>query len=284
MIVKITIELQKLLKRKQSAYGKISPYTKSFVQLNSKNNVSCLIILKKEPSVFLSSIGTVFASLIFSKSLEIDWKEINSFFVKNDIQFVTTKIKAKDKETNKWLIDQEFSLYESSIIMTRKNLDNDCVNDHRSQVKLHSVYNEATCDYYFDLVLRCLKESPDERAKRILDLQKKGDKVFKYCRLKTWAIMHKAFIYSEEGVLQGFTELNLPKQSISNIGVLPEYRNRGVGSKLLKLAILKAQRENFQGLQLRVSEKNRIAIKMYKNHAFLETDRLNHYWKKIEDN
>ena len=283
MIVKITSELKSTLLLAKSPFGRISPHIRSYIQFNREKNINCLIIIKKEPSVFLSTSGTIFASLVFDNYAGIDWKELDSFFLNNDVQFVNARLQAQKKETNEWLMDQGYSQYESSIIMTRKNLDNDYI-EELSLLKFHSVHNEATFDIYFDLVVRCLEESPDERAIRILNLQKRGDKVFKYSRLKTWAITHKPFVYTEDGEIQGSTELNLPKQSISNIGVLPENRRRGVGSRLLKLTVLEAQKAKFNGLKLRLSDKNTIALKMYRNHGFFETERLHHYWKKVKKN
>lgn len=57
---------------------------------------------------------------------------------------------------------------------------------------------------------------------------------------------------------------------IDSIAVRPEYRNKGIGKKLLKLTQKKAERKGFEKISLLVKPKNKKAIKLYKNYGYNE--------------
>ncbi len=57
------------------------------------------------------------------------------------------------------------------------------------------------------------------------------------------------------------------------IGILKEYRGRGLGSKLMKAALDWAKTSNITRLELTVVEDNKAAISLYKKHDFKEEGR-----------
>ncbi len=55
--------------------------------------------------------------------------------------------------------------------------------------------------------------------------------------------------------------------------VLPEYRNKGVGSALMDYIVADARKRNFKYLDLAIWSKNSGAEKMYKKYKFKNTEK-----------
>jgi ribosomal protein S18 acetylase RimI-like enzyme len=59
---------------------------------------------------------------------------------------------------------------------------------------------------------------------------------------------------------------------IDNLGVLPEYRNQGIGGELLRTITNKAKIAGFNKIYVNSYVKNTTAINFYKNQGFQEID------------
>ena len=62
----------------------------------------------------------------------------------------------------------------------------------------------------------------------------------------------------------------LDEADITNIVVKKDYRNKGIGTMLLKHLILEAKKQNLLTITLEVNEKNKNAILLYKKFKFEE--------------
>jgi ribosomal protein S18 acetylase RimI-like enzyme len=68
--------------------------------------------------------------------------------------------------------------------------------------------------------------------------------------------------------------------AIHELVVLPEYRNRGIGKKLLEKALEYFKERGLPLAELWVGDENIRAIEFYKKHGFEERDRFN-YWIRM---
>lgn len=66
--------------------------------------------------------------------------------------------------------------------------------------------------------------------------------------------------------------------SITNLAVLPDYRNKGIASQLLRLIEDFAFNEKLSFITLEVRESNYNAIKLYKKNGFKEVGRRKNYY------
>ena len=55
---------------------------------------------------------------------------------------------------------------------------------------------------------------------------------------------------------------------ISDLAVLPNYRNRGIGTKLFEYALTIAKSEGYDFAYLRVNEKNPMGLEIFKKYGF----------------
>jgi ribosomal protein S18 acetylase RimI-like enzyme len=56
---------------------------------------------------------------------------------------------------------------------------------------------------------------------------------------------------------------------ITNVSVLPPWKNKGIASGLLERCIEHVKERGFEQIELEVDEKNTGAIQLYKNHGFM---------------
>ena len=75
------------------------------------------------------------------------------------------------------------------------------------------------------------------------------------------------------------TRLESRKVRIMLFGVLPEYRNMGVGRQLLDAFRLRAMMEGNISIILEVRTTNEGARRFYRRNGFMETDILMHYYR-----
>ncbi|MBO5239781.1 MAG: ribosomal protein S18-alanine N-acetyltransferase [Lachnospiraceae bacterium] len=90
----------------------------------------------------------------------------------------------------------------------------------------------------------------------------------------------------EEGALCGFGGIiaSIDTADIMNIGVLPEYRRRGVGQQLLEALIIQAETCGCEQMMLEVRKSNTPAIQLYESNGFHPIAiRKNYYSNPIED-
>ena len=69
------------------------------------------------------------------------------------------------------------------------------------------------------------------------------------------------------------------KVRILLFGVLPEYRNNGVGKQLLNAFRMRAMMEGYISITLEVRTSNQSARRFYRRNGFVETDILPHYYR-----
>ena len=65
---------------------------------------------------------------------------------------------------------------------------------------------------------------------------------------------------------------------ITNVAVAPEYRNRGVGTRLLRKLIFEAKKRGAARMTLEVRPSNASAIALYKKFGFQDFGRRPHYY------
>lgn len=71
---------------------------------------------------------------------------------------------------------------------------------------------------------------------------------------------------------------------ITNIAVLPEYRGKGIGSKLIDAIFSKAREKHITHIRLEVRQSNEQAIKLYERKGFAKIGiRKDFYQKPIEN-
>ena len=70
---------------------------------------------------------------------------------------------------------------------------------------------------------------------------------------------------------------------IISIAVDPQYRRKGVGSRLLELALEIFKRYSINTIKLEVRVGNQGAIKFYMDNGFNKKGILNHYYEDFED-
>ena len=87
------------------------------------------------------------------------------------------------------------------------------------------------------------------------------------------------------GKILGFAGIliNIDIIEIMNIVVRKEYRNQGIGKKLLEELIIISKRTNLEIINLEVNIKNEIAIKLYKKFGFEQIGIRKKYYNMIDD-
>jgi ribosomal-protein-alanine N-acetyltransferase len=70
---------------------------------------------------------------------------------------------------------------------------------------------------------------------------------------------------------------------IANIAVHPEFRNAGLGGKLLNFAFEIARRNGAKTITLEVNEQNIAARRLYEKFQFVLTGRRSHYYENKDD-
>ncbi|OQC47496.1 MAG: Protease synthase and sporulation negative regulatory protein PAI 1 [Candidatus Marinimicrobia bacterium ADurb.Bin030] len=70
---------------------------------------------------------------------------------------------------------------------------------------------------------------------------------------------------------------------IANIAVHPEFRNAGLGGKLLNFAFEIARRNGAKTITLEVNEQNIAACRLYEKFQFVLTGRRSHYYENKDD-
>ncbi len=65
------------------------------------------------------------------------------------------------------------------------------------------------------------------------------------------------------------------------MGVIPEYRGRQLGSKLLLHTIVTLKNQGYKTMSLAVDSANEAALKLYEKYNFVQGwERVTHAWKK----
>ena len=75
-----------------------------------------------------------------------------------------------------------------------------------------------------------------------------------------------------------------PECEIYRVAVLPEYRQRGIGYRLLDYAIKTSRGKGLEGVFLEVRESNIAAIKLYEAYGFKKIGMRKNYYKNPTEN
>lgn len=97
-------------------------------------------------------------------------------------------------------------------------------------------------------------------------------------------IFSKYFIYFEKSNIIGFVNYHdlYDRFEIANIVVLPEHRNKKVGSKLIENLIKIGQEKKIVNITLEVRCNNECAVKLYKKYAFEKVAIRKNYYNGID--
>ncbi|MFW9995441.1 MAG: GNAT family N-acetyltransferase [Candidatus Odinarchaeota archaeon] len=278
MIKRFTSSLKGNLEKKDARFREFSPYLDNYVLYSSGNRAIGMITIKKEPVVFLAPRGTKLAELhVFQENLKhVEWKELETFSKLEGVAFLIISLSRQAVEDISIVKEQGMEKYESSVEMAKSDLQRYRYDEsHYYQYQVNSPEN---FDWYFDMVQECLNGSQDERAQRILERISHGEKVFDYNRMKIWMALTTVYVYKPGGKITGFVELNHSKQRLMNIGVMPEFRGKGHGKAILEFILTKTVSLGLKSLELRLSENNHVARKLYDRYGFIEKERKDHYW------
>lgn len=72
-------------------------------------------------------------------------------------------------------------------------------------------------------------------------------------------------------------QVNSAVGGIYGLGVLPEYRGKGLGRAVLKGAVQKLQEAGFNSIMLQVAAENAIALSLYKSCGFVENSTMDYF-------
>lgn len=121
------------------------------------------------------------------------------------------------------------------------------------------------------------------------------ENIEKACFSKPWSkssviesFLHgtKFFIYKEQEKTVGYMGLScvLDEGYVTNVAVLPEYRRKGIASKLLEFCLKYATEKQLSFISLEVRKSNASAIKLYEKFGFIvEGERKNFYEAPVEN-
>ncbi len=69
------------------------------------------------------------------------------------------------------------------------------------------------------------------------------------------------------------------QMEIADIGVSPEFREKGIGSMMLRWVLEEARRRSCSSVILSVRESNQAALSLYRKFGFVELDRRKRYYR-----
>ncbi|MBR5309440.1 MAG: ribosomal protein S18-alanine N-acetyltransferase [Clostridia bacterium] len=91
---------------------------------------------------------------------------------------------------------------------------------------------------------------------------------------------------NENGAVAGYGGMYVSVDcgAVNNIGVLPEYRRRGIGERLLSALTEYSENNGITLMTLEVRESNIPAIGLYEKHGFTLVGTRKNYYKKPTEN
>lgn len=97
-------------------------------------------------------------------------------------------------------------------------------------------------------------------------------------------IFTKYFIYIEKSNIIGFVNYYdlYDRFEIANISVVPEFRNKKIGSKLMEYVIELGKRQGIENITLEVKKDNEYAIKLYSKYNFKTVAIREKYYEGID--
>ena len=104
------------------------------------------------------------------------------------------------------------------------------------------------------------------------------------------SLRHKAkdlfLIYEQDGHVLGYTVAVLPSKDIAHlvsIAVHPNYRRRGIATKLIKELLKRLREKSISYVYLEVDVMNEAAIRLYQKFGFTTVERLSSYYENGHD-
>jgi ribosomal-protein-alanine N-acetyltransferase len=97
---------------------------------------------------------------------------------------------------------------------------------------------------------------------------------------------HISYVVEVEDRLVGFIMTNMinkNKAHLITLDVHPDFRRKGLGSRLLKMAEEEVKKKRVNNISLEVDIENYPAIKLYEKFGFSKTKILKNYYKKCRD-
>ena len=107
----------------------------------------------------------------------------------------------------------------------------------------------------------------------------------KACNLPSWGERQITFGAIEDNEIIGFISADyvLDECTIFNIGVLPQYRRKGLGKLLIDELICEAKKRDFAFITLEVRSENIPAYKLYEKAGFTLCGKRKGYYKNPDD-
>ena len=107
----------------------------------------------------------------------------------------------------------------------------------------------------------------------------------KACSLPSWGERQITFGALEDNEIVGFISADyiLDECTIFNIGVLSEYRRKGLGKLLIDELINEAKKRDFAFITLEVRSENIPAYKLYEKAGFTLCGKRKGYYKNPDD-
>lgn len=129
-------------------------------------------------------------------------------------------------------------------------------------------YNKQYYKYLIEFLKKCLPQSG-----RILDLNGRHKM---YCDIDTF-FEYFWCLFDENNMIGtvALKKLNNEHCELKSLYVLEQYHKKGLGYRLLKTAILKAQQEGYKELYLDTLSSSTKAISLYEKMGFVQTERYN---------
>lgn len=112
----------------------------------------------------------------------------------------------------------------------------------------------------------------------IKEINKENLKKFSICEIDS--PFRHYFCYEKDGICLGYVSIDIiyDKIEIINIYVKEEYRNRKIGTDMLKYIIKFARNNKIINITLEVRENNYYAIKLYESNGFKKIAKRENYY------
>ncbi|HPC36404.1 MAG TPA: ribosomal protein S18-alanine N-acetyltransferase [Candidatus Marinimicrobia bacterium] len=106
-----------------------------------------------------------------------------------------------------------------------------------------------------------------------------------YFRHELYNPVSRFYVLEKEKKILGYIVIWLfaDESHIANIAVHPEFRNAGLGGKLLNFSFEIAHRNGAKMITLEVNERNLAARRLYEKFQFVLTGRRAHYYENKDD-
>ncbi len=130
-----------------------------------------------------------------------------------------------------------------------------------------------------DLLQNCFADSMDEDGERYITYLREFSQTVLFTKIaernpEKYSLPSEGFVYEEKGKVVGNITLSPMKHGedivylISNVGVLPQYREKGIANLLTKTALEYIECQGVKQVWLQVKQDNFVAIELYRKFQF----------------